>query len=90
MKERREATERRNALFRSSPDVTLIVMKECEFFKELRKNKTLEDFYESWDPVFFRDSKKKAKLDQSEIISAIKDDRLFGVGVISVSVPPMS
>ena len=78
-------TEEKRILFESNPDVTLRTMKECHFRRMIMQDRELAQFCRQWDCTL--DRGKKKKYGNSEMIQAIRDGKLFGVGVASVAVP---
>jgi G:T-mismatch repair DNA endonuclease (very short patch repair protein) len=86
VKRRRTETERADRKFQESDDYSLVIMYECEFRRQLLKNRELKDFFDNWDPLF-KKKKKKKKLQQHDVLEAIADGRLFGVAVVTVSLP---
>ena len=87
MQTRRESTERKRALFElNHPHLSLITMRECDYRRLLRIDPELKKFHDEWDGTF-RGGGKDGKLNNSEMLEAIREGKLFGIGVASVAVP---
>jgi hypothetical protein len=88
LKRRREDTERTDRMFEESGEYNLVTVYECDFRREIETNPDLRDFFNNWDPTFVHLGKgKKKKLEQQDVLEAIADGRLFGVVVVTVSLP---
>lgn len=89
MQTRRENTEKKKALFeRNHPDLTLISKKECDYRRELKTDPELKRFHYTWDCTFGGGrGRGTGKLSNSDMLEAIREGKLFGIGVASVRVP---
>ena len=89
MVERREETERKKSHLRSNPRIHLVSMKECEYLELLKRDPLLKEFHARWDCTFLssQKNKKKQKLNNSQMLEAVCDGKLFGVAVASMTVP---
>ena len=79
-------TQRITQLFAASGRFKLIRIKECEFKRWVRRDSELRRFADEREPAFYRETRRR-KVSHEHMLSAIRDGRLFGVAVVSISLP---
>lgn len=87
MKSRREETERVRSLFADRKEYELVVMRECTFRRMMERDEALRKFVEhAIDPEFYLETKGR-EVKHEEMLLAVRNESLFGIAQVTVSVP---